>query len=205
MNRATKVKVSETTTTGTAADAVAVGAAGGPRITLRTEDGQEVIASPQSLQRLPDGTYRLSLGETELTELNDALRRSGGASAVIPVVAEELHVGRQAVETGRVRVTKVVHEDQETVDQPVTAEEVVVERVPVNQYVEVAPAARQDGDTLVLPVLEEVLVVERKLLLKEEVRITTRRTESRQPQTVTLRREEVKIERIPGESGGAGT
>jgi len=205
MNRAAKVNVSETTTSGAAADAVALGAAGGPRITLRTEDGQEVVASAQSLQRLPDGTYRLSLGETELTELNDALRRSGGASAVIPVVAEELQVGRQVVETGRVRVTKVVHEDQETVDQPTVTEEVVVERVPVNQFVEAAPAPRQEGETLVLPVLEEVVVVQRKLLLKEEVRVTKRRTESRQPQTVSVRREEVKIERIEGESRGEGT
>jgi len=154
---------------------------------------------------LPDGTYRLSLGETELTELNDALRRSGGASAVIPVVAEELQVGRQVVETGRVRVTKVVHEDQETVDQPTVTEEVVVERVPVNQFVEAAPAPRQEGETLVLPVLEEVVVVQRKLLLKEEVRVTKRRTESRQQQTVSVRREEVKIERIEGESRGEGT
>jgi len=205
MNRAAKVNVSETTTSGAAADAVALGAAGGPRITLRTEDGQEVVASAQSLQRLPDGTYRLSLGETELTELNDALRRSGGASAVIPVVAEELQVGRQVVETGRVRVTKVVHEDQETVDQPTVTEEVVVERVPVNQFVEAAPAPRQEGETLVLPVLEEVVVVQRKLLLKEEVRVTKRRTESRQQQTVSVRREEVKIERIEGESRGEGT
>ena len=60
MNRATGVNVSEKTTTGAAADAVAMPAAGAPRITLRTEDGQEVVASPQSLQRLPDGTYRLS-------------------------------------------------------------------------------------------------------------------------------------------------
>ena len=205
MNRATGVNVSETTTTGAAADAVAMAAGGPPRITLRTEDGQEVVASAQSLQRLPDGTYRLSLGETELTELNDALRRSGGASAVIPVVAEELVVGRQTVETGRVRVSKVVHEDQETVDQPTVTEEVVVERVPVNQFVEAAPEPRQEGDTLVLPVLEEVVVVQRKLLLKEEVRVTKRRTESRQPQTVSVRREEVKIERIPGETRVEGT
>ena len=119
-----------------------------------------------------------------------------------PIVTD---VGREAVETGRVRVTKVVHEDQETVDQPTVTEEVVVERVPVNQFVEAAPAPRQEGDTLVLPVLEEVLVVQRKLRLKEEVRVTKRRTESREPQAVSVRREEVKIERIGGESGGGGT
>jgi uncharacterized protein (TIGR02271 family) len=91
------------------------------------------------------------------------------------------------------------------VDEPTVREEVTVERVPVNQFVEHAPEPRQEGDTVVYPVLEEVVVVQRRLLLKEEVRVTKRVTESRDPQTVTLRSEEVKIERVPGESGAAGT
>jgi stress response protein YsnF len=48
-------------------------------------------------------------------------------------------------------------------------------------------------------VLEEVLVVEKRLLLKEEVRITKRRIETHMPQRVILRREEVAVERINGE------
>ena len=139
-------------------------------------------------------------GRQELTGLTEALQRAGGAAAVIPVVAEELQVGKRSVETGRVRVTKTVREQQETVDQPVLAEEVVVERVPVNRVVETAPQPRQEGDTLVFPVLEEVMVVERRLVLKEEVRITKRVKETHNPQTVTLRSEDVKIERIPADS-----
>ena len=143
----------------------------------------------------------------ELVELREAIERAGGAAAVIPVIAEELQVGRRSVETGRVRVTKLVREQQETVDEPVLAEEVVVERIPINRVVDTAPQPRQEGDTLVFPVLEEVLVVERRLMLKEEVRISKRVSETRQPQTVTLRSEDVKIERIPGktdDSAGAG-
>ena len=200
MDSAAEVNVSATPSTAGAGDALEP-----PRVMLKTADGREVAADPKSLQRMPDGSYRLSLGETDLGELNNALHRTGGATAVIPVVAEELQVGRRSIETGRVRVTKLVQEHQEVVDEPVLAEEVHVERVPVNRVVESAPQPRQEGDTLVFPVLEEVLVVERRLMLKEEVRITKRVTESREPQTVTLRSENVKIERIPGRSEGEGT
>ena len=139
---------------------------------------------------------------------HDALgkaRRAGGASAVVPVVAERLKVGRREVETGRVRVTKLVREDQTIVDEPVLAEEVVVERVPVGRFVETAPAPRQEGNTTVYPVLEEVLVVERRLRLKEEVRVSKRVSETRDRRTVTLRSEDVKIDRIPPQTGGGGT
>ena len=136
---------------------------------------------------------------------DEMLRRPGRTSAVVPVVAEQLKVGREAVETGRVRVTKLVREDKTVVDEPVFTEEVVVERVPVGRFVETAPAPRQEGDTTVYPVLEEVLVVERRLRLKEEVRITKRKSETRDRQTVTLRSEDVKIDRIPPRTGGAGT
>jgi len=143
--------------------------------------------------------------QANLAELSEALKRAGGDGGVIPVIAEELQVGRRSVETGRVRVTKSVREQQEVVDQPTVSEEVVVERVPINRMVDAAPQPRQEGDTLVFPVLEEVVVVERRLMLKEEVRITKRITETRNPQTVTLRSEEVRIERMPAGSEGEGT
>jgi uncharacterized protein (TIGR02271 family) len=124
--------------------------------------------------------------------------------AVIPVVAESLQVGRRQVETGRVRLTKLVHEEEEVVDLPVLREEVHVERVPVGRFVDGPVEARQEGDTLVLPVLEEVLVVEKRLMLKEEIRVTRTRTEARSTQTVTLRNEEVRIDRPPPAGGAQG-
>jgi uncharacterized protein (TIGR02271 family) len=152
-------------------------------------------------------------GGTDLTELSEALRRSAGGGradaaavvpTVVPVIAEELAVGRRAVERGRVRVSKQVREREEVVDLPSVAEDVVVERVPVNRVVDAAPAPRQEGDTWVVPVMEEVVVVEKRLVLKEEVRITKRRTESHDPQRVTLRTENVKIDRISAGSDGGG-
>ena len=121
--------------------------------------------------------------------------------AVVPVIEEELRVGKRVVETGRVRVTKTVSEHEEVLDEPLMREEYDVERVPVDEFVDAPVGPRQEGETLIVPVLEEVLVVEKRLLVREELRITRRRTEGHEPQRVTLRSEEVSVERAG--AGGA--
>jgi len=82
---------------------------------------------------------------------------------VIPVVQEELVVSKRVVETGHgIRVTKTVSEREEIVDELLAREDVVVERVRVNQVVDVAnlPGTRYEGETMIVPALEEVLIVE---------------------------------------------
>ena len=108
---------------------------------------------------------------------------------VIPVVEDILDIRRHRVETGKVRITTVVHEREEEVTTPRVREEVTVERVTLNRMVDAPVATRQEGDTLIIPVLEEVVVTEKRLRVKEELRITTRRIEEQAAQRVTLRRE----------------
>ena len=108
---------------------------------------------------------------------------------------EEVSVGRRAVETGSVKVTKRVRTEPVRLAQALRAEVVSVERVPVDRWVEAAPAPHADGDTWVVPVVEEVLVIERRLRVVEEVRIT-RHTHERTEVVETERRiEEVEVER----------
>ena len=118
---------------------------------------------------------------------------------VVPVVSEELRVGKTTVKTGQVRLIKTVTEREEVVDEPLLREDVEVLRVPVGLMVDAAPAVRYEGDMMIVPVLEEVLVVEKRLRLKEELHITRRQTQTHAPQSVTLRSEEVAVERISGE------
>ena len=123
-------------------------------------------------------------------------------AVVLPVVEEELDVSRREVETGRVRLTKKVHERTQVVDEPSWAEEVSVERVPVGEVVDSPPPVRYEGDTMIVPVLEEELLVVKRLVVKEVLRITKRRRERRdEPLEVKLRAEEVLVERV----GPAGT
>lgn len=112
---------------------------------------------------------------------------------VVPVTAEELVVGKQRVVTGGVRLEKRVYEHEETVDEPGFTEEVEVERVPVGRELEGPAEVRYEGETMIVPIMEEQLVVTRRLVLKEEVRITRHRREVHDPQRVTLRHEEAHL------------
>jgi uncharacterized protein (TIGR02271 family) len=115
---------------------------------------------------------------------------------VIPVIEEQIQVGKRVVETGRFRIAKTIREEEQTVDIPLLHEEFNVERVAVNQYVDAPPTVRQDGETTIYPVLKEVLVIEKRLVLVEEVHITRRQIETSDTQQVTIRKEEVTVERI---------
>jgi uncharacterized protein (TIGR02271 family) len=118
---------------------------------------------------------------------------------VLPVIEEQLDVSKVTVETGAVRVRKIVHEESRTIDMPLTHEEVSITRVPVNRIVEDKFHSRQEGDTLVIPVFKEV--VTRHLVLLEEVRITTRRHVEQEAQQVSVKREEAVVERYDAETG----
>jgi uncharacterized protein (TIGR02271 family) len=113
--------------------------------------------------------------------------------------AEEVSFGRERVETGRVRVRVVTREHDETVEVPLTTETVDVERVPIGREIDAIPASRQEGDTLVVPVVEEVVVTQRKLVLKEELRLRRVHLTEQHRETVTLRRQEAVVERLPAE------
>lgn len=117
---------------------------------------------------------------------------------VVPLVDETLKVEKRSVETGRVRVSTVVETRQEWVEQSLEREEVSVERVPVNRAVDAAdpPSVRQEGDVLVIPILEEV--IEKRLVLKEELRIRKRTIVEHVEEPVTLRSERAVIERDGG-------
>jgi uncharacterized protein (TIGR02271 family) len=114
---------------------------------------------------------------------------------VIPVVREEASVSREVVETGVVRVRKVVRERVETVDEPMLHDEVDIEHVPINRKVEAPEPPREEGDTLVIPVYEEVVTVHRQWILKEEVRLRRREVQSRHREEVVLREEQALVER----------
>lgn len=114
---------------------------------------------------------------------------------VVPIVEETFTIGKRVEETGVVRVHKHTTERTENVHVETLKETVSVERVPIDRLVDGPVEIRQEGDTTVVPVLEEVVVVEKRLMLREEVRITRTRTTVPQERTVVLRKEEAVIER----------
>lgn len=166
------------------------------QVQVELEDGRQFLLPFELLERRLDDSYYLPLSLEDLSPQPDG---NSQEVIVLPVVEETVRVEKRLVETGRVRVRKVLQEREEVVDEPLLRERVDIRRVPMNQVVTGPVAVRQEGETLIISVVEEVLVVEKRLVLTEEIHITKQQVETREPQTVTLRLEEVAIERIEGE------
>lgn len=116
----------------------------------------------------------------------------------IPVVQEELVLGKREAETGRgIRINKTVSEEVWRIEDTVSQQTLDIQHIPVNAWViGEAPTHRYEGETLVVPVLEEVLVVEKRLRLKEEIRISAKSHQQPISEHVVLRKEQVSVERF---------
>jgi uncharacterized protein (TIGR02271 family) len=116
----------------------------------------------------------------------------------LTLAAEKLVVGKEAIETGRLRVTKQTHTREAVVDENLLSERAEIETIPIGRQILEMPSIRQEGETTIIPIVEEVLHTERRLILKEEVRITRRRTTEQFHDSVTLRYQEAVISRVQG-------
>lgn len=171
---------------------------GETRTLARLADGRVLVVPPGTLEKQSEGVYLLPVAFGDLA--GGGATASGREEIVVPVVEERLRVEKRLEETGvGVRIRKIVREHEEAFDQPLLREHVDVERVAVNQMLDEPVQARQEGDTWIIPLMEEVLEVKKRFLFKEEVRITRRSETVNSPQTVTLRSEDVVIERFDRE------
>ncbi|WP_262032159.1 YsnF/AvaK domain-containing protein [Microvirga sp. Mcv34] len=130
--------------------------------------------------------------------LDDVLKSSARTVAedVIPLVEETATISKRQVVSGRVRVRTITDIVEELASADVQREDVEVTRVPVGRMVEMAPEVRTEGDVTIVPVLEEVLVVEKRLVLKEELHIRRRVAAETVEVPVTLRKQRAVVERL---------
>jgi uncharacterized protein (TIGR02271 family) len=120
----------------------------------------------------------------------------GDEEVVVPVIEEQVVAGAQPVKTGSVRVDKHVEKRIRKVEVPLLHEHVEIRRIPVNRVVREAPSIRRRGDTVIVPVVEEELVVTKRLVLKEEIHLKKRATKDRFVQEVALDRERAEVRRL---------
>jgi uncharacterized protein (TIGR02271 family) len=116
---------------------------------------------------------------------------------VVPLQVEDVVVSRRKVKRSMVRVAVVTRSHEQVVDEDLTHERVAIERMPIGRYVESVPPIRHEGELTIMPVVEEVVVVERKLLLREEVHIRRIRTTEKHVETVQLREQDAIVTRLP--------
>ncbi|MGI4758555.1 MAG: YsnF/AvaK domain-containing protein [Janthinobacterium lividum] len=114
---------------------------------------------------------------------------------VVPIIEEQLEIGKRTVPTARVRLEKNVDTYDVRLDEALAISTVRVDRVPFGHVVETVPPTRQEGKTTIYPILEERLVLTKELVLVEEVHVTNELAERRDTQVVTLRRERLDVSR----------
>ena len=114
----------------------------------------------------------------------------------IPVVEETARIDKREIETGRVKVHTVVETSEQMVREALSSRNVRVTRVPRDQPVTTVPEIRTENGVTIVPVLEEVLVVEKRLILKEEVHIQQEVSEETVELPVTLRKQRAVVERF---------
>jgi uncharacterized protein (TIGR02271 family) len=124
------------------------------------------------------------------------MSQSDTAEVSIPLVQEHVKVNKRTVETGRVRIRSVVDEKLVRVAEDLEREDVIIERVPVNREVTEPPAPREENGVLIVPILEEVMVVEKRLMLKEELYVRRNRKREHVAEAVRLKSMHAEVERI---------
>ena len=161
-----------------------------------TVPAQAATATPlegAALRGAVSGALHGDVGQTVVGAQQGPLHGVAADGEVIPVLREVLNVSKREVERGRVVIHKTVSEREEAAEILLRQVDVSVERVPVGRTVTEAPATRQEGDVTIVPILEEVLVVEKRLVLKEELHIRRTTTERMSHEVVRLRSETVAI------------
>ncbi len=126
--------------------------------------------------------------------------RSNDVIATIPLVEERFKVTKREVETGRVRVHVNVEERHEILSQQLSRDDVQVEHVPRNVRVTEIPHVRIEGGTTIVPVVAEVIIVEKALVLVEEIHIRRCSVSETVEIPVTIKSERVRVERTAAAS-----
>jgi len=155
---------------------------------VRTEEGRSLLVTAEAISEVTRERVRLRLSAAELRERSGSLSAETllnlqrGGSLVVPLVAERLVVGKREVSLGELRIIKRVEQERSAQQVSLTHDNLQVERVAINQPVDPAaiPVSREENGVLIVPVLREVLVVQKQLLLVEEVRISRQQVTEQQ-------------------------
>jgi stress response protein YsnF len=118
------------------------------------------------------------------------------AEEILPLVEETATVEKREIVTGKVWVRTVTETLEELTKANLQSDTVEVTRVPIDKVVDTAPVIRTEGDLTIVPVLEEVLVVTKQLVLKEELHIRRRVETEAVEVPIKRRKQRAIVERI---------
>ena len=152
---------------------------------------------------------RPSAYSSSVTTVSHGLGASDDATkktreAMLQLHAEEAVIRTRQIRGETVRVATETQSREHIVEVPLTREIIEVEHVPIGEVVEVAPPIRYEGDVTILPVMEEVevVVIERRLILKEEIHVRRRRVTETHQETISLRAQTAVVTRFVADEEG---
>ncbi|BAN26488.1 YsnF/AvaK domain-containing protein [Caballeronia insecticola] len=125
----------------------------------------------------------------------------GDEAGTLIASEERLALSTREEETGAVRVRTVTHTELRELPVVLHSSAVQIERVAINKFIDAQFAPRYEGDTLIVPVFEYVPVTDLKLMLKEELRITTVFSAETHVHVAEVQRQQVVVERRVGSAG----
>lgn len=128
------------------------------------------------------------------TEKDDAID-----AIALPLAEEQVDITTREVVTGRVRISTTTDTIDEVVRQELQGTRGEVARIPVGRILgpeETAPSPRTEGSTTIVPIFEEILVIEKRLLLKEELHIEQHTTRENVEIPISVRKQRAVIERL---------
>ncbi len=167
----------------------------GQPVPVRLESGQQVRLAPDLVERAADGSLVARVSFADVA--NGAAQAASPAGETFLEIQERLNVSRVLKEVDRATIAVRTGTTEETVTEPAWRETVNVHREAVDEVVTELEDVRHDGNVTIVPMYEEVVVVERRLMLRERLHITISREETRIPHTVVLRHQYVEVERQP--------
>jgi uncharacterized protein (TIGR02271 family) len=166
------------------------------------EVGNARVLLPRGMIETDAEDFKVPLAFADLEESDSA------ASLVLPVTEEEIDVTKRFVDTGRgINVKPKVTTREELVELPLASDELVIERIPKGMLLEDDReyGIREENGAIVIPVIEEVVVVEKRRRLVEEVRVVRRSVQRLHQETVTLKKHDVEIQRFDDNEVNGGT
>ena len=114
---------------------------------------------------------------------------------------ESVTVTRRQIAGDTVRVETVTRERQQQVETDLTHEHVEIRHVPIGRVIDQMPDVRIEGDITIVPVVEEEVVIQRRLVLREEIHMRRVRVSERHQQTVTVRSQDAIVTRLRPDPG----
>jgi uncharacterized protein (TIGR02271 family) len=133
------------------------------------------------------------------------MSREEEQSSVIPLVEETVRIEKEEVVTGHVRVRTVTESTDHILGQDLEEENVEITRHPMDLEVTEAPAIRHEGDVTIISLVEEIIVVTKRLVVKEEIHIRRVRSTEHVETSINLRKQRAVVERTDAEDDSSST